>query len=288
MAGTALALLAFLGDGQTHLRGYYAANVDRGLKFLLAHQLRQKPAGYFGGEMYAHAMATIAVCEAYGLTHDEKLHRAARAALQLIANSQNKTGGWRYQPGSKDADTSVTGWQIQALKAGDQAGIAIPPVVWKEAGRWLDSCVLDGGAAYGYQIHNRGSATNSAIGLLCRAYLGGDRYQEGFRTGVARLRGAPPSAGRSQYANYYTTHLMRHVGGEDWDLWNAQIRDFLVAGQEKGDPQRRHAAGSWDPAGDVHGHEGGRIMMTALALLNLEVYYRSVPLGWRGAAARVE
>jgi hypothetical protein len=283
VAGTALALLAFLGDGQTHLRGYYAANVDRGLKFLLAHQLRQKPAGYFGGEMYAHAMATIAVCEAYGLTHDEKLHRAARSALQLIANSQNKTGGWRYQPGSKDADTSVTGWQIVALKTGDLAGISIPPVIWKEAGRWLDSCMLDGGAAYGYQGTNRGGIANSAIGLVCRAYLGGDRYQEGFRSGVARLRGSPPSVSRSQYYNYYATQLMHHVGGDDWDFWNPQIRDFLVAAQEKGDPQLRHAAGSWDPAGDIHGHEGGRIMVTALALLNLEVYYRSVPLCWRGA-----
>lgn len=288
VAGTALALLAFLGDGQTHLRGYYAANVDRGLKFLLAHQLRQKPAGYFGGEMYAHAMATIAVCEAYGLTHDEKLHRAARSALQLIANSQNKTGGWRYQPGSKDADTSVTGWQVLALKTGDQAGISIPPVIWKEAGRWFDACMLDGGAAYGYQVNNRGGVTNSAIGLLCRAYLGGDRYQEGFRAGVARLRGSPPSASRSQYYNYYATQLMHHVGRDDWDSWNPQVRDFLVAGQEKGDPQVRHAAGSWDPAGDAHGHEGGRIMVTALALLNLEVYYRSVPLCWRGSAARVE
>ena len=285
VAGTALALLAFLGDGQTRLRGYYAANVDKGFKFLLAHQLRQKPAGYFGGEMYAHAMATIAVCEAYGLTRDEKLHRAARSALQLIANSQNKTGGWRYRPGSKDADTSVTGWQILALKTGDLAGISIPPVVWKEAGRWLDSCMLDGGAAYGYQINNRGGMANPAIGLVCRAYLGGDRYQEGFRAGVARLRGSPPSVSRSQYYNYYATQLMHHVGGEDWDFWNPQIRDFLVAAQEKGDPQLRHAAGSWDPAGDIHGHDGGRIMVTALALLNLEVYYRSVPLCWRGARA---
>jgi hypothetical protein len=287
IAATALALLAFLGDGQTQVRGYYAANVDRGLKFLIARQARQKPAGYFGGGMYAHALATTAVCEAYGLTHDDKLRLPARAALQLIVASQNKTGGWRYQPRSPDGDTSVTGWQILALKSGELAGISIPAVTWKRAGQWLESCMQDGGAAYSYQVNGPTGPTTSAIGLVCRAYMGSDLYQEAFRAGVARLRSFPPPL-TSQYYNYYATLLMHHVGGEDGTVWNRQMRDLLVASQEKGDPQLRHPAGSWDPLGDLHARQGGRIMVTTLALLNLEACYRSVPLSWRGSAVPMD
>ncbi len=38
------------------------------------------------------------------------------------------------------------------------------------------------------------------------------------------------------------------------------------------------AEGSWNPEGDEWGDAGGRLMVTSLSCLTLEVYYRYLPL----------
>src|SRR5262249_33517772 len=70
-----LALLTYLGAGYTHSDGRYADNVQRGLDFLIS---QQKSDGDLRGRsrvvgMYCHAMATLALCEAYALTGDSHL-----------------------------------------------------------------------------------------------------------------------------------------------------------------------------------------------------------------------
>ena len=71
--------------------------------------------------MYSHAIATMALCEAYGLSRDP-VSRAAQKALAFIIEAQNPTtGGWRYSPGQA-GDTSVFGWQMFALRSGQLAG----------------------------------------------------------------------------------------------------------------------------------------------------------------------
>src|SRR5207244_1946905 len=105
VAATAFALLPMLGAGQTHrvspdkATNRYAKNVDKGLKYLL---LKQNKDGAFyvsasgNTHMYAHGLATIAVCEAYGLTADPALRRPAQLALNYIARAPSPEGGWRY------------------------------------------------------------------------------------------------------------------------------------------------------------------------------------------------
>jgi hypothetical protein len=74
IAATAFGVLPFLGAGYTHKAGPqkpdYSKTVNAGLRFLLTRQGRE---GSFGTEMYANALATIVVCEAYGMTTDAKL-----------------------------------------------------------------------------------------------------------------------------------------------------------------------------------------------------------------------
>ena len=75
--------------------------------------------------MYDHAIATIALCEAYGLSHDEKLRGPAEKAVAYIVNGQHaEKGGWRYEPG-EDSDILVTGWQYLALKSAQLAGFDV-------------------------------------------------------------------------------------------------------------------------------------------------------------------
>jgi len=93
----------------------------------------------------------------------------------------------------------------------------------------------------------------------------------------------PPELSNNQYYNYYATQVMYHMGGEAWDFWNPRMRDLLINTQDKGDPRNPHQGGSWDPKGDPYGFSGGRLMITSLSLLNLEIYYRYIPLYRRGA-----
>ncbi|HBN74959.1 MAG TPA: hypothetical protein DD473_03875, partial [Planctomycetaceae bacterium] len=75
------------------------------------------------------------------------------------------------------------------------------------------------------------------------------------------------------YYWYYGTLAMYQFGGEEWNQWNGQVRELLIAKQRKQGP----LAGSWNPDGPWGGY-GGRIYSTALATLSLEVYYRFLPL----------
>ncbi|MBM4075777.1 MAG: hypothetical protein FJ267_09060, partial [Planctomycetes bacterium] len=85
-AATGLALLAFLGAGYTHLSGPHQDTVDRGIKWLIANQ---KPDGdLFVGNaefvwFYSHGMATITMCEAFGMTKDPALQLPAQRALNF-------------------------------------------------------------------------------------------------------------------------------------------------------------------------------------------------------------
>uniref|UniRef100_UPI00321F992C prenyltransferase/squalene oxidase repeat-containing protein n=1 Tax=Thermogutta sp. TaxID=1962930 RepID=UPI00321F992C len=150
-AATALALLPFLGSGQTHREGKYAKNVRAGLYFLITNRMKISPEGGSfledGGNMYSQGLASIVLCEAYGMTHDRVLAAPAQQALNFICNAQDPVGGgWRYQPRQK-GDTSVVGWQLMALKSGMMAYLQVPKVTVQKAQVFLDSVQSDGGAA---------------------------------------------------------------------------------------------------------------------------------------------
>jgi hypothetical protein len=281
IAATAFGLLPLLGSGETHRSTgklhKYAKNVERALKYLI---LKQNGQGDFGGGMYAHGLATIAVCEAYGLSSDPALKVPAQKAVNFIVAAQSDNGGWRYAP-RQGGDTSVVGWQVMALKSAQMSGLDVPSKTLAGATKWLDSCASPDGGGYGYTGPADGASAMTAAGLLCREYLGWGPRNPGLIAGVAKLKQSPPTSdlGRtSMYYNYYATQVMHHVGGEAWDFWNPKMRDMLIQRQDKGDAQHLHQAGSWDPKTDSLGGAGGRIMITSMSLLTLEVYYRHLPL----------
>jgi len=156
VAATSLALLCYYGWGAKHTEdGPHRDTVTKALKWLVG---RMKGAGDFcsgrGGNvgMYDQGMATIALCEAYGLTKDEALRGPAEKALGFILGAQDgKTGGWRYQP-RMGSDTSVFGWQYMALHSAKIAGLNVPDSAFAKARKWLDA-VGGGkrGGIYGYQ-----------------------------------------------------------------------------------------------------------------------------------------
>ncbi|NIP86770.1 MAG: hypothetical protein GTO03_14900, partial [Planctomycetales bacterium] len=144
--GTALALLPFLGSGQTHLVGKYQAQVTAGLKYLLSIQkengdLRGNSRGNSG--MYAHGQAAIVLCEAYKMTGDERLRDPAQRAIDFLVAAQHLSGGWRYAPARENPrqrpDTSVLGWQVTALHSARAAYLEVPSSAFQLASFYLDA-----------------------------------------------------------------------------------------------------------------------------------------------------
>jgi hypothetical protein len=276
IAATGLALLPFLGAGQTHREGDYRNVVKEGL-FYLTRQMKTTPLGGAlnepGGRMYSHGIAAIVLCEAYAMTSDRALHAPAQQAVNFICRVQDPVGGgWRYEP-FQPGDTSVVGWQIMALKSALYAQLSVPAQVLHKASEFLDHVQASDGAMYGYTFPGDGAAT-TAIGLLCRMHLGWTKDQPALRRGVQLLSQTGPSPG-DMYFDYYATQVFRHWEGEAWQRWNQRMRDMLVASQY----QRGHERGSWYmPEGDYGSSMGGRLYCTAMAAMILEVYYRHMPI----------
>lgn len=266
-AATGLALLPFLAAQHTHLQGEHRRVVAKGLRFLVQRMNKDGSLRETGGTMYSHGIASIALCEAYAASRDERLKPFAVAALKHIEFAQDpNSGGWRYTPRTP-GDTSVTGWQFAALQVGKAAGLPVSDEVWTKTERFLQSVESDEGARFGYIRPGAGEAT-TAIGLLSRAYLGEPR-NEAFARGVDSLAGSGPSKS-NMYFNFYAAQVLFHHGGAEWKMWNEPLRDRLVETQA----QSGHERGSWYFAGDPGAAAGGRHYATCLAALNLEVYYR--------------
>jgi hypothetical protein len=276
IAATGLALMPFLGAGQTHKTGSYKNEVKGGLYYLV-NNMKVSPQGGAmnepGGRMYAHGIGSIVLCEAYAMTQDKGLYTPAQQAVNFICYAQDPVGGgWRYTP-RQAGDTSVVGWQIMALKSGHMAYLRIPPITVQKSFAFLDHVQANSGANYGYTSPGSGQAT-TAIGLLCRMYLGWKKDNPALQRGVQWVSNQGPSKG-NMYYNYYATQVMRHWEGEEWTKWNNVMRDQLVSSQA----QSGHEKGSWHFKGGDHGAErGGRLYCTAMSTMILEVYYRHLPI----------
>lgn len=296
-AATGLALLSFLGAGHDHFDGRYRDTVRRGLEYLLAIQ---KPDGdlFLPADdlsnscawLYSHGIASIAVCEAVGMTGDPLLKPAAEKACRFIATSQHpELGGWRYTPRS-DADLSVSGWMLVAVRAGDLAGVKTDPATLPGVRRLLEAAAArDDATRYAYNPRKQ-DQRRSRLSTACMTAVGGlMRLHTGDRAGDPRVAAAArvlaalePSYGggaekvRDSYLWYYASQVLVHTGGDDWNRWYGRLVEVLAAHQESAGPK----AGSWDPVRPVPdrwGEYGGRLYVTALHLLALEMPDRHLP-----------
>ena len=275
---TGLATLAFLGAGNSHLEGPHSETVDQALKFLMS---QQKANGDLSGNaklfarMYCHSMALLALSEALATTGDKRLLTAVQKGVDFSVAAQNPSdGGWRYQPGDS-GDMSQFGWQVLALHSAKLGGAHVPDKTFEQMKGFLKSCSsgIDGGLA-SYRPKQRPSATMTAEALLCRYFL--HQYvSEPALIEAKRMvsRELPNQRHVNMYYWYYGTLALYHAGGDDWTRWNEAMKETLLPMQKLDGDE----AGSWDPNG-MWGGYGGRVYSTATAALNLEVYYRYLPV----------
>ncbi len=282
-AATAMALLAFQGNGDTHQKGEFRKNVVAGWNWLLKQQDANGNfyhEGRHSHRFYTQGQCTIAICELVGMTGDPKYKEPAQRALDYCLKTQSAEGGWRYDPGI-DTDVSVTGWLVMALQSARMAGFDVPQDHFDRVTRYLDSVQRDGGSRYPYQRGEQIKLSMTAEALLMRQYLGWDRDNPALVTGMKWITSQPNlisyNQGRDVYYWYYATQAAHHMEGETWKRWNAVMRQIVPENQVK----TGRESGSWDyerPTLDTWGPQGGRLFVTCLSIYMLEVYYRHLPI----------
>ena len=292
VAITALCGLAFMAGGSQPGRGRYGQNVTRVVEFILNHAQRDSgaPRGWFlnnpfasfHGPMYGHGFATLFLAEVYGMVNEpnlrDRLRRVLRDAVQLIVNSQNQEGGWRYRPGGADADISVTICQIMALRAARNAGIEVPVETVRRCVQYVKDCQdVHGTGGFRYQrFGGPPGFARTAAGVVA-LNSAGIYDDESVRKGLDYMMRYKPGAERGgfglpnlehqfhwYYGHYYAVQAMWIRGGDYWRQWYPAIRNELL--------QNRRADDSWQ-MGMMCQH-----YCTAMALIILQVPNNYLPI----------
>jgi hypothetical protein len=289
---TGLALLAFLGRGYTHLsKDNHGGVVRRGLESLLSQQDVEGCLSPRSGEkyMYSHAIATLAVVEAYGLTSSNLFKDQAQKAVDFLVAAQNPGRGWRYIARSGDNDSSVTGWAVGALRSAQLGQLSFPRSSHDGARAWFDEATDDGGRT-GYTMKGSGKRSSpgpsdlfavhdtlTAIAMSSRILIDRKKSDPRLAETTARLLKDLPAWDevRRDYVYWFwaSQALFSYDGpsGPVWKAWNKSLVDVVTKHQEKD--------GSWPPS-DRWSPDGGRVYATAINALTMEVYYRS-PIAFR-------
>jgi hypothetical protein len=273
VAVTGLAGMAFLSSGSTPGRGPFGSQLTKTVDYLLTC------AGSTGlineadnkWPMYGHGFATLFLAEVYGMSPRDDVRDKLKAAVNLIITTQNKEGGWRYQPERvQDADLSVSVCQIMALRAARNAGLHVPKSTVEACNKYVrQSQNADGG--FKYQLV-RGSESRFALTAAGLVSLFNAGIYEGSDVdrGLAYLMKHLPGGGiigrepHYFYGQYYAVQATWQAGGDYWRRWYPAIRDELLG--------RQAIDGSW-PDPTVCSEYG-----TAMALIILQMPNNSLPI----------
>jgi hypothetical protein len=283
VAITSLGALAFMAGGHQPGRGIYGEAVTRALRNVLDQDdgrgyLLSKTGGSHG-PMYGHGFGTLFLSEVYGMVQDAELRSRLRdtlkRALKVIVDGQNHEGGWRYQPGSRDADISVTICQIMALRAARNAGFFV-------SRKTVDSCIAyvkrcqnsDGGFRYQAQGNSRSEFARSAAGVVA-LYCAGVYKGPEVEAGLKYLMQCKPHEGNIRsdvflhyyYGHYYAAQAMWTAGGQYWSEWFPAIREELITHAD-----RNKLSGCWQD------HRFSNDYGTAMACIILQIPNNYLPI----------
>lgn len=306
-ACTALALLAYLGDGRNLKDKEFRQDILNGGKYLLmkakpvsdrpltnpmeAKRALEREASLVEGDIpdfRSHAWGTMVICELFGETKDPLYYTAAKALVAHIAHQQTFEGGWPNQErplnvnnmlapptDSNRPSTTATVWNLMALRSAKDAGVEVPMATLDKATKYLNRKKRDLDIQY-----RDGDAKILATDLedyrnvfLGLSLLNDPPERETMRPVMEQLA-ASPEPGNVRSA-LMSTLLFRDYRGEVGKQWNDTVckeypKQQVVKGEEKG---------SWfHMTGDAVRFEGGRTYCTAMTALILESYFRYPPL----------
>jgi hypothetical protein len=176
-----------------------------------------------------------------------------------------------------------------ALRSAELSGLTFPRDAYAGAQAWTDQATQKAPSPrVGYNSAGSGKVyipgrneqcadhpTMSAIGLLTRLFVKKDRRDAALASSLVADLPEWKENKIDYYAWYYSTLALFQFDGPEgpqWKKWNEEMKNVLVINQKLA----KHGCenGSWDPAVDRWGSEGGRVYATALNTLTLEIYYR--------------
>jgi squalene cyclase len=278
VAFTSVALMAFMLEGNVPGRGRYGKKMAAGIAYLVAIARSQRgllgTPGNTKNPMYEHGLAVLALSEAWGQSQNPQIRNTLRRAVDLILESQNREGGWRYKPDSNDADISVTIMQVVALMSAKESGIVVPQKTVDRAVEFLLRCHDPKSGGFNYQPIEPGAEANSNLyrtggAVTCLMLCGKRRHPTTLR-GVANLRAQLKTINSEGIVNpfdhYYPIQAMYQSGNADFQAWYSKVAESLVT-QQKPD-------GSWNNAE----HGIGSVFRASMAILVLGVPYRYLPI----------
>jgi hypothetical protein len=287
---TGLALLAYLGHCETAGSEEFGDTVLAAITFLVDKSMKNngKLADDFKAKSwcYEHAIAVYALAEAYTLCvksfgeNINQLEDAVMASGQFLINSQHSNGGWAYSYVEEGGhtDTSIVGWQLQALKACKYTGLDFANLrqCVKKGLDYMETKQAPSGA-FGYSspsIREDGT-TLAAVGALCFQIWESSANRQA-RKAVKFMHENMKLDWKTKhsdlYGHYYAAQAMINNGGKEWEKYNELFRDQVINNQNKDGSYKSVQAG--------HGLNGGGFAehyRTCLATLMLESYYRFLP-----------
>lgn len=286
---TGLGLLTFLAHGETTDSEEYGETVKMAIKYLQRSQDKHGPDGAFcritQQGAYAHAIGAYAMAEAYALTRIPDLKGSMNAGIREVIKGQQSGGGWNYGYKKGDRrDTSVAGWQVQALKAAYMAGSDEEGLedAFDKSVKDLKNAYIRGKQEFAYTHGGRAHPSTTSIGVLCLQLMGhgrDDEVEEALETLEDEKCSWDSGTSRAMYNWYYLTQAKFHAGGSDWKKWNKQFAPAYVNNQE--------SDGHWKSP-DEKDNNQGPAYTTTLGALTLQVYYRFLPTYKADAIEKIE
>lgn len=284
VAMTSYVMMAFLSNGNLPDAGPYAKNVKNGLQFLLDSvgsdgTFKEGDRSHY---MYSHGLGTMVLAEVYGETQNPVIRPKLEHTVLLIVHGQNSEGGWRYQPGSKDADLSVTVPQTVALCAAKRAGIAVPQITLDKAIAYIKRCAVGNTGGFAYQAGKGGAGfarTSAAIyGLQIAGLYDDPMIVDGSKFVMTTIsKSSQPGWGGTEwltYGNYYAGVAHYLIGGDRWrDYYQTFGQQYLLKHVSSQGDMRY-----WDESLDPRAKGVGSNWCTAVFTTILSLPYGYVPL----------
>jgi len=276
---TAMALLCFLGHCELQGSEEYGKTVSKAIEFLTSTPPEDRNIGVGNRGAYSHPIRTYALCEAYTMTKIKELGPFAKKAAEAIVKGQNESGGWAYAYAKGPAahvDLSVTGWNIQALKAASLAGLKIDGLdkAMDKAAAYVKRC-QDKTGRFAYKEGSTGKASLTGAGAFSLQIWKDARSEEVQKSLDWIIQNQAKKWSKvNVYEWYYHTKACFQAawspGGRTyWDAWNKGFQNIVVSAQ---DPD-----GHWPHGAYFHGDTD--VFRTTMTILMLEVYYRYAPMG---------
>lgn len=276
-----LALMAFLSTGEDPNFGRYARNIRQAIRFIIERQNGRT--GYYGGNMYVHGFAMLALAEAYGAVDEDMIWAAATESdkrrsigqslelavrLAVTAQEKNPHKGWRYSPNDTSSDTSVVGAVLMGLLAARNAGIDVPDHSIDGALNYMKSMTSTDDGTVGYSGLGGLGGSDARTAIACLVFTIGKRTdwaeRDATRQYLIDKLDSGSGAGWIEYDRYYKAQALFQADYESWQQWNQSTLRTLRAEQR--------------PDGQIGDSQHGPAYSTSMALLALALNYRFLPI----------